>query len=248
MQKVDIEAKDKIAVVRLNNGVTNPINTTLARELSKTVEKVRADFKGMVLAGGEKFFSMGFHLPELLKLDRGEMTHFFHHFDQALLDIYTLPLPTVCAIVGHAVAGGHILIQTCDYRLAAEGKTRIGLNEIKLGLPVPYLADLMLRQLTSDRVATDLLYNGQLVPAAQLIGTGLVDDVFPRETVEDRAIEKALSLTQHPSEGFAAIKQNRTEAVVRKYQAFGGPKQEQFLNCWFSEETKALLAETAKKF
>ncbi|MFH2057592.1 MAG: enoyl-CoA hydratase-related protein [Pseudomonadota bacterium] len=73
------------------------------------------------------------------------MVDFFQRFNQLTLDLYTLPLPTACAISGHAIGGRNILALTGDYRFMAEGKKRIGLNEIQLGVPVPYLADLILR-------------------------------------------------------------------------------------------------------
>ena len=57
----------------------------------------------------------------------------------------------------------------------AEGKKRIGLNEIQLGVPVPYLADLILRQIVGDRTATEMLYTGAIMPAAAALEVGLVD-------------------------------------------------------------------------
>ena len=50
-------------------------------------------------------------------------------------------------VAGHAVAGGCVLALATDLRLIAAGKKLIGLNEVTIGLPVPYLADLALRQL-----------------------------------------------------------------------------------------------------
>ena len=112
----------------------------------------------MVLAGGTKFFSIGLNLPELIGLNRKEMAEFWERFTQTVFGLYTLPMPTVCAVCGHAVAGGNILALTCDYRIGSTENRKIGLNEILLGLPVPYLADLMLRQVSGDRAATERLY------------------------------------------------------------------------------------------
>ena len=76
----------------------------------------------MIFAGGTRFFSIGLSLPELLQLDRESMTEFWYDFDQALFNLFTLPLPSACAIAGHAIAGGTILALTCDYRLATAEK------------------------------------------------------------------------------------------------------------------------------
>ena len=120
----------------------------------------------MVLAGGEKFFSIGFDIPTLLELDRPSMTEFFHKFNQVVFNILTLPLPTAAAVKAHAVAGGAIMMLTCDYRFAATGRVLIGLNGIKLGVPIPYLPDMILRQIAGDQVASDMLYLGEFVKSS----------------------------------------------------------------------------------
>lgn len=40
--------------------------------------------------------------------------------------------------VGHAIAGGCVLALNCDSRIMVNGKFKIGLNEAKLGLVVPF--------------------------------------------------------------------------------------------------------------
>ena len=126
MEKVRIEEKGDIAILRLANGVTNAIDPAMVGELQVAAGQIRKNFKGMVLAGGEKFFSMGWHLPTLLALDRQGMADFFYGYHDACLALYTLALPTACAVRGHAVAGGHILALTCDFRLAASAKPNSG--------------------------------------------------------------------------------------------------------------------------
>ena len=248
MTKVLIEDHDSLAIIRLNNGVTNAISPALVEDLLVSVKQVEGKFHGAVLAGGDKFFSIGFDLPELLKLDREGVTRFFYNFNLAAFDLFTIPLPTVCAIAGHATAGGNILALTCDYRFAPEGKKLIGLNEVKLGVPVPYLADLILRKIVGDRAATEMLYGGELMPFSEAEKIGLVDEVLPQDKVEDRALEKVAELAALPRPAFEAIKATRVEAIRILYEENYKPKHETFLDCWFTEQTQELLAEAAKKF
>jgi len=98
MEKVKIEEHEDVALLRLDNNVSNAISTTMIENLSDAVNLIKGKFRGLVLAGGEKFFSIGFNLPELLKLDRSGMTDFFYGFNKVVLDIFTLPMPTACAI------------------------------------------------------------------------------------------------------------------------------------------------------
>ena len=48
----------------------------------------------------------------------------------------------------------------------------MGLNEIKLGLPVPYLPDCLLRQLVGVRTARDMMETGEFYPAEELLKMG----------------------------------------------------------------------------
>lgn len=248
MNKAVIEAQGDVAVVRMTNGVTNAINLDLIEDLTIALESVQKDFRGMVLAGNTKFFVIGFDVLSLLKLDRPGMIDFFHRFNQLTLDLFTLPLPTACAVAGHAIGGGNILALTGDYRFMAEGKKRIGLNEVQLGVPVPYLADLILRQIVGDRTATEMLYTGAMMPVADALKVGLVDEAAPEEDLEQKAIEKITTLAKFSREGFAAIKANRTDSIRAAYQAGFAKKNAQFIDCWFSKNVQALLFKAAEKF
>ncbi len=248
MNKVIVEARGDVAVVRISNGVTNAVNPELIEELTSVLEDVKKDSRGMVLAGNAKFFVIGFDVPALLKLDRPGMADFFKHFNELTLDLYTLPLPAACALEGHAVGGGNILALTGDYRFMANGKNRIGLNEVQLGVPVPYLADLILRQVTGDRAATEMLYTGSMLSASDALKIGLADEVVPSGEAEERAVEKITALAKLASPGFSAIKANRTDAVRALYLAGFEKKDGEFIDCWFSDSVQELLVKAAGKF
>jgi enoyl-CoA hydratase/carnithine racemase len=248
VNRVEIEDRGKVAILQMNNGVTNAINPELVEDLSEALFRIEKEFQGMVLAGGEKFFSIGFDLPVLVNFKRDEMSQYYRKFNDLALRLFTFPFPVCCLLAGHAVAGGCILALTGDYRLSAAGKKFIGLNEIKLGVPVPYLADLMLRQIVSDRSATQMLYRGEYMTPSEAKEIGLVDEVLSKEDVERQAVEMVSEMTGLPRGAFSAIKANRVEAVKLRYEANHESSDERFLDCWFTESVQALLKEASRKF
>ena len=248
MDHAIVEDHGDIAVLRLNNGVTNAINGATVHNLSEAFDEIENSFRGLVLAGGEKFFSIGFDLPTILLFTRSEMAEFFADFNALSAGLYTCGVPTCCALRGHATAGGCILALACDYRIAASGKKLIGLNEAKLGVPVPFFADLLLRQLVDDRVATDMLYTGEFLTSSEAEQVGLVDLVCDQEEVEQRAIEKVQALTTVSGSAFKAIKSNRVEAVIRRYDRQREAKDGYFLDCWFSDTAQMALKEASARF
>lgn len=248
MSLLSLETNQDIVTVRLTNGVTNTINPSVVRELRKSLADLRTGCRGVMFAGGDKFFSMGLNLPELLKLDRDEMADFFYSFSEMLLEIFTLPLPTVCAAKAHCVAAGTTILIACDYRIASTGRTLLGLNEIKLGLPVPYLSDLTLRMVAGDQWASTMLYQGEFIESAKAEQNGILNEICSKEDVEGRAIEKLLEHAKVSLRAFAAAKAKRTEIIRLRYKQFGREKNEEFINLWFGEEAQGLLQDAAQKF
>ena len=248
MGKVLIEASGDIAVVRLNNGPTNAVNLELVETLLAALQTVAKEFNGMVLAGGEKFFSIGLSLPELLKLNRSDMTDFWYAFNRSTVALYTLPLPTVCAIAGHAPAVGTIWACACDFRFAAEGRSAIGLNEIQLGIPTPFIVDMMLRQIAGDQTANDLLYSGRMITPEEAKRLQLLNNLFPKEEVEARAIEKSGKMAALPSLAYAEIKAVRNDAIRDIFEREHKERHEAFLNAWFSDQAQKLLHAALKHF
>jgi enoyl-CoA hydratase/carnithine racemase len=199
-------------------------------------------------SSNDKFFSIGFDIPELFDLARKDFRVFYQAFNGVCMDLYTLPKPTIAAITGHAIAGGCILALCCDYRFIAEGRKLMGLNEIKLGIPVPYPGDCILRQVAGTRNAREIMSTGEFYHSEELLQIGMVDQVLPLDQVLPKAIEKAGLLGALPHEAFGMIKRNRVETVEAQVLAHLAEKEQFFIECWYSDEARVRLKEAIKKF
>jgi enoyl-CoA hydratase/carnithine racemase len=122
------------------------------------------------------------------------------------------------------------------------------LNEIKLGVPVPYLIDRILRSLNGDRIASQIMESGEFYPPARLLEMGMVDQLVSQSEVVSAAAQKALSLALMPRQAFALIKKNRVEPVIRASEKNREIDEENFLKCWFSQEARSLLKKAMEKF
>ncbi len=251
MKFVQLEQQQGVALLRLNRGVINALNLQVLRELSELLRGVKDDLKvrGLVLASAnDKFFSIGFDLPELYNLSAEEFRLFFRTYNLLCLDLYTFPKPTVSALTGHATAGGCILALCTDYRLVAEGRRLIGVNEIRLGVPITYLADCILRQLLGDRQARDMIYSGKLLSAEEALRVGLVDQVLPARKVVYEALKKARDLGEMPRDAFAACKRLRVQAIEAQVLSYMEKEEELFIKYWYSSEARQGLKEAIDKF
>jgi enoyl-CoA hydratase/carnithine racemase len=251
MDTISIDRRGAVALIKLDRGVTNPLNLACALELGNAIDQARKDpgVRSVVLSSAnDKFFSIGFDIPELFEQDQDGFMRFYRAINRTCLALYTLPKPVVAAITGHAIAGGCILALCCDYRFISEGRKLMGLNEIKLGVPVPYLADRVLHALVGTRYAREIMESGEFYPPEEGFLMGLVDEILPPDQVVDLAIAKAEQMGALPTGAYALIKRNRVEDIETQVLARGEQQEQAMLDCWYSADGRERLREAMAKF
>ena len=147
-----------------------------------------------MLSGSAGRFSGGLDVPALLKLDRAGILETWRTFFALMRDIAALPVPLAAALTGHSPAGGTVLALFADHRVLAAGEYLVGLNEVRVGLPVP---EVLLRALVyaiGEHQAARLAGNGLLVGPEEALRVGLVDEVVPLADVVPRALAWAHDL------------------------------------------------------
>ena len=251
MEVIQYTECDGVALVTLNHGVTNAINAQVMRELNEILQRIKENdgVRGLVITSANaKFFSIGFDLPEVYPLSPKEFSAFFHHYNLLCLNLYIFPKPVFSAITGHATAGGCILALCTDFRLMAEGRSLIGVNEAKLGLPVTYLADVLLRNLIGGPLARDVICRGDLYSPEAALRMGMIDEVLPLEEVVPAAIKKIKDLVAVSSTAFAIGKAYRVRSNVAQVRATAKEDEQHFLTQWFSPATRQQLGEALKQY
>jgi len=251
MKFVSTDVQDTVGIIELDNGITNIISQQMVQDMNESLEGFDDDptVRSVVIVGsGDKFFSIGFDIPNLFDLTKAGFEDFYDTFNRFALRLFTFPKPTIAAITGHAIAGGCILALCCDYRFIAEGRKLMGLNEIKLGVPVPYTADCILRDLIGTQRGRDVLELGEFYHPEELLRLGMVDKVVPIDDVLPSSIERGELIGENPSEAYAITKANRTKPVEKEILAGYEQKKKQFIECWYSPEGRVRLKEAIEKF
>ncbi|MEE2983860.1 MAG: enoyl-CoA hydratase/isomerase family protein [Pseudomonadota bacterium] len=102
--------------------------------------------------------------------------------------------PTIAAVNGWALGGGTEIILATDIRVVAE-EARLGVPEITLGLfPGAGGTQRLLRQLPPCR-AREMMFTGEQITAAEALGYGLVNHMFPRKELRARVTELAAKIS-----------------------------------------------------
>jgi 2-(1,2-epoxy-1,2-dihydrophenyl)acetyl-CoA isomerase len=118
-----------------------------------------------------------------------------------------MPFPVLAAVNGVAAGAGANLALACDVRLASEAAT-FGESFIRIGLHPDWAGTFHLPRLVGVAKALDLCWTGEMVPAAEALGLGLVQRVWPAESFEREWRAYAARLASGPQVAIRAMKAN----------------------------------------
>ena len=220
------------------NALRPQVLVTLREALDAAqVEGVRA----VVISGAPGFFSAGLDVPFMLEGGDAVAIATFKELFATRTALVMSDLPVAAAITGHSPAGGAVLAICCDYRVMAEGKYKIGLNEVQVGLPVSPVLQANLRRLVGSHNAERMCIEGRLLSPEGALEIGLVDRLVPLDEVVPSALEWCKKLLAAPSRAML-----RTRAVARAdlVRLYADPERlgpEEFIEVWSSEETQATM-------
>jgi len=109
--------------------------------------------------------------------------------------LYTLPMPTIAAVNGHAIAGGTGLATLCDFTLAVP-EAKFGYTEVKIGF-VPALVSAFLSLQIGEKHARSLLLTGRIFDTDEAHALGLVNEIVELDALSERANAFAQELLQN---------------------------------------------------
>jgi len=247
VSKVVSHCMDDCVRIRLSTGVTNSLNTEAIVALTAALQDAEQCAKGIMLCGGEKFFSNGVDLEWALAQSSAEMRTMFLELGRCILKIMESPLPVVGVIKGHAIGGAMALLLACDYRYGATGRVLLGKPEILLGVPNPYYGDQILRFVAGDYVASDLIYSGRLATAEEALALNIIHGVDDKESIEDIAWQRLLTLCDLAPEAFAETKRMRTGRFCADVREQLSARVARQVEIWNSADAQARLHEAAKR-
>jgi enoyl-CoA hydratase len=240
-----IERHDALAVLRLDKPRGNAIDEELIGDLSAACEELSRDagLRGVLLASAHpKLFCPGLDLVALFGYDRRGMQRFMAAFSEAVLALFALEKPVVAAVSGHAVAGGCILALTADMRLLRRG-AHIGLNEVKVGVPLPWDVAVLLRHTVNPGALTRVALLGRNFADEEAVEVGLADAVLEAEGFDAECSKRLAEFVDKQPAAVAATKRYLRAGALGEMRARQRELQAEWLDAWFSEETRGRIQE-----
>ena len=155
---------------------------------------------------------------------------------------YGFPRPVVCAVNGHAIAGGLILALCGDYRVCARGDAKLGLTELRAGIPYPAAAMAIVKAELEPPAVRVLALGAELVGPDAALELGLVDELAEPDAVLPRAVEVAEGYAALPRAAYARVKDQVRGASVSALRELVESGGDPMLAGWVDDETAAATA------
>ncbi len=246
MQGIRIERRDGLAVVRLDKARGNAIDEALVEALRGAATGLGRDdgVRGVLLASAHpKLFSPGLDLVTLIEYDRPAMHAFMGRFAEMIWALYGLPKPLVAAVNGHAVAGGCVLALTADLRVLRRG-AQIGLNEVKIGVPLPWSVARLLRARVAPAALAPVALLGRNLGDEEALAAGLADELAPAEGFEEHCLGRLREFADKDPHAFRVTKSYVQGDLLQAMREREAELMDEWLDGWFSETTRRWMRQT----
>jgi enoyl-CoA hydratase/carnithine racemase len=207
-----VERRQNFATLTLNRPEKrNALNEVLMKALDDAIASVENDknIRAVIVRGAGASFCSGLDLAEADRLEGGHspvsIERVFHRLEN-------IPVPTIAAVQGSALAGGCELALHCDLRIAAED-ARIGMTVARVGLLVPYDFIRKLIEVIGSANTAQILYTAEPVNAERAFHMGMVHEVVPVGKLDESAVAWAEKVSSNAPLSLRTMKKSMRRSL-----------------------------------
>ena len=246
---VTAEVKDRVGWITLDRPPDNTYDPAFLEELDRCVGEVaEAEVAVAVIrSASERFFSAGADVKAYLERPVVESLAMARRAHQVLGRFADEAPLFVAAIAGHALGGGYEIALACDIRIAAEGRYRIGLPEVSLGLLPATGGTQRLPRLIGRGRALELMTTGRTVTPAEAERLGMVDRLVPAGEFDQAVAALAAGLAAGAPLAVAAITRVVNDGLERSLEDALERELEELASLLASEDAREGMTAAVEK-
>jgi enoyl-CoA hydratase len=192
---VTYRREGRVATITMDDAKVNVFSTAMLRAVHGAFDEAERDGAVVVLTGRANYFSAGFDLRTIAAgaAPAREMLHTGATLAERVL---SFPTPVVIACTGHAFPAGAFLLLSADLRIGVDGPFQIGLNEVRIGLTVPWFAIELARHRLHPAAFDRTVVNATMYRPQEAVAPGFLDRVVPATDLETVSGEAAAELAE----------------------------------------------------
>lgn len=213
-----IDKHDDVFVLTMTDG-ENRWNTTFTRAFDKALDEIENSTGPAALvttSDDPKFFSNGLDLPWIQSEGDhpgGDRSVFGSETMALFGRMITFPMPTICAINGHAFGAGFMIALCHDERIMREDRGFLCANEMELGMTIPEPELALFRHKIPMPAFFQTVQFARRWSGPEALAAGIVQRVTDQASNLPSAIKRAQSL--------AHLGENRSNFQWMKERIYG---------------------------
>ncbi len=196
---------DSIATITMDDGKANVMSAAMLSALREAFDRAEAEAQVVVLTGRKGIFSGGYDMA-MFKTSRAEILRTLRAGGELVHGILGFSRPVVAASTGHAIAQGAFTLLAADVRIGVSGERKIGLNEVAIGLTIPFYGVELARQRLSPAWFNHATVTGTLYGPETALAAGFLDRLVAADDLAAAARAEAERLVGIDMTAHAATK------------------------------------------
>jgi len=215
---VAVERNGPIARITMDDGKVNALSIDMLRALHAAFDETEGEGAAVLLSGRDGYLSAGFDLkvfaaggPEVIEMLKLGATLYER--------MLSFPAPVVLACTGHAVAAGAFLTLSADARIGADGPFQICMNEVRIGLTMPWFAIELARHRLHPAHFDRGVIGAAMYGPREAVEPGFLDEVVAPGEVLERAGQVAEGMAGLNAAAHAATKLRAREGLLKALRA-----------------------------
>lgn len=192
---VKVFIENNVATLSLNNGKVNAISHQVLDELNAALDLAEEQQAVVVITGQPGMLSAGYDL-KVMRESMSTAMQLVEKGSTLTRRLLAFPYPVIVACSGHAVAKGAFLLLAADYRIGVEGKFKIGLNEVAIGMTMHHAGVELARGRLAPVFFNRAVILAEMMSPLDAMTAGFLDKVVSEDALESSAAAVAKMMTQ----------------------------------------------------
>jgi enoyl-CoA hydratase/carnithine racemase len=169
----------------------NAISTVVMGEMMAAAAEAEADksVRGIIVTGGEKFFSAGADLNDAQALSSpSETAAYMRRWHRLCRSFEENAKPVIAAIEGFCMTGGCEFALCCDLRIGAEGSS-YAITSSRIGTVAGAGGTQRLPRIVGIAKALEIMFEAEPIDAEEAYRIGLINKLTPKGGALAKAVE-----------------------------------------------------------
>lgn len=223
MKHFSLEKKENVFILTMINGEKdNTFDLDYWSEyntLLDEVENSEGNASLLLTSSHPKTFTTGINLDWLFGASPTDFEAFVKTFDNTLLRLALLNLPTIACITGNCYAGGAIMSCCYDFRFMREDRGRFCFPEVNIKIPFTDVMNDIIDLIPNKHILNDLALTGRAIGGIECKETHVVNQIFPENKLFEQTLAFAKTMAEKDRGTYTKIKQGLKPKILNRKQA-----------------------------